>query len=37
MGPLARPLAGMSAAEVRIVAALVEWHSGVRYHEGRSR
>jgi hypothetical protein len=33
---LARLLAGMSAAEVGIVAALAQWHSGVRYHEGRS-
>jgi hypothetical protein len=33
---LARLLAGMSAAEVGIVAALVRWHSGERYREGRS-
>lgn len=34
---LARLLGGISAAEVAVVAALVEWHSGVRYHEGRIR
>lgn len=34
---LARLLAGMSAAEVGVVAALVEWHSGVSCHEGRIR
>jgi len=34
---LARLLGGMSAAEVGVVAALVEWHSGVCYHEGRIR
>jgi hypothetical protein len=33
---LARLLAGMSAEEVVVVAALVRWHSGVCYHEGRS-
>ena len=34
---LARLLAGMSAGELGVVAALVEWHSGVCYHEGRTR
>lgn len=31
---LARLLAGMSEAEVDVVAALVAWHSGVCYHDG---
>jgi hypothetical protein len=34
---LARLLAGMSAEEVDIVAALVQWHSGVCHHQDRSR
>jgi hypothetical protein len=34
---LARLLAGMTAAEVGIVAALVEWHNAARYRERRIR
>jgi hypothetical protein len=33
----ARLLAGMTAPEVGIVAALVEWHNAARYHERRIR
>jgi hypothetical protein len=33
---LARLLAGMTAPEVVLVAALVEWHNAARYHHGRS-
>jgi hypothetical protein len=34
---LARLLAGMSAAEVGIVAALVDWHTGARFREAGGR